>query len=118
MGEGAFVTQNDLHGGISVFTTVINRERMVKFLQYFVSISCMVPSTCLSRKVLFFFYNLPITFTYFLPVLQTVVLSEKTGAVKIEAKVSGYKEVALYAIGIYEDSKVLDMSTPARTLAS
>ena len=39
--------------------------------------------------------------------LQTVVLSEHTGAVKIEAKVSGYKEVALYAIDIYDkDSKV------------
>ena len=38
---------------------------------------------------------------------QSVVLSDKTGPVKIEAKVSGYREVALYAIGIYdEDTKV------------
>ena len=32
-----------------------------------------------------------------------VVLSGKTGPVVINAKVAGYREVALYAIGYYED---------------
>ena len=35
-------------------------------------------------------------------VVQSVILSGQVGAVKINAKVSGYREVALYAIGIYD----------------
>ncbi|XP_065051433.1 nuclear pore membrane glycoprotein 210-like [Rhopilema esculentum] len=43
---------------------------------------------------------------------QMVVLSGKTGPVVINAKVSGYREVALYAIGYYEDDAKAKINPP------
>ncbi len=42
-------------------------------------------------------------FNHFSIVSQTILLSSNTGPVMVEATVSDYKEVDLYAIGIYDE---------------